>query len=625
MKFRDTIFFFMAVTLIMACKPEPVNQPSDEELGVPSGLKCTSVNAEGATISWDAVKDAASYKYKLLKGMTLVANEVVPGTEISLTGLESKTAYKFAVKTCGKGTESKYSDYLEFTTSAEETVVPEPDPVEGLYESLKIPVGEDNLGALAFPGAEGGGMYTTGGRGGKILHVTSLSDSNDEGTLRWAVGQKGARTVVFDVAGTITLTSPLNISNGDLTIAGQTAPGDGICIKGRYTRISADNIIIRFLRFRLGDEGSPSDSDDAIWGRYQKNIIIDHCSMSWSVDECASFYSNSNFTMQWCYIAESMRSSIHSKGNHGYGGIWGGENASFHHNVLAHHDSRNPRFDHPHIYENHTAPAQRGVIDYRNNVVYDWGNDSSYGGEGYGSGKGTGINMIGNTYKPGTSSSDRHYFLNAYGVYAKCSDCGSNIEEGYPLTYMEGNVHTRYSDISVENALGIYWHDKEGHKNYQETASKAFPVLGPEGQSCYTTTHNASDAFEAVVNWGGASLRRDAVDRRTSDDVKNGKGCIIDCVKSTAGKSSVQDLYGVTWPVLKATEEELQRVVDTDGDGIPDYYESLFGLDRNNPSDASKKSIDKKGRYTNFEIYLHYLVRDLVAGGNEKGTYTENN
>lgn len=239
MKFRQLLLFCISVALIWACKPEQVETPEDEELGIPSGLKCTSVNAADATISWDAVKDADTYKYKLLKGMTLVANEEISGTEITLTGLESKTAYKFAVKSCGKGKESRYSDYLEFTTSAEEIPVPEPEPVTELYESLKIPSGEENLGALAFPGAEGGGMYTTGGRGGKILHVTSLNDSNDEGTLRWAVSQKGARTVVFDVAGTITLTSPLNISNGDLTIAGQTAPGDGICIKGRYTRISA--------------------------------------------------------------------------------------------------------------------------------------------------------------------------------------------------------------------------------------------------------------------------------------------------------------------------------------------------------------------------------------------------
>ncbi|MGN0188223.1 MAG: hypothetical protein ACI395_01780, partial [Candidatus Cryptobacteroides sp.] len=198
--------------------------------------------------------------------------------------------------------------------------------------------------------------------------------------------------------------------------------------------------------------------------------------MSWCIDECASFYANSNFTMQWCFIAESMRSSVHSKGNHGYGGIWGGSNASFHHNLLAHHDSRNPRFDHPHIYEDHNTVPNRGVIDYRNNIVYNWGSNSSYGGEGYGAGKGEGINMVGNLYKPGKNSSDKKYFIDSYAVYADCSNCGTNIDEGYPLVYMDGNVHTKYSDITSDNHSGIYWHNKDGHTNYGVTSPTAFAL-----------------------------------------------------------------------------------------------------------------------------------------------------
>ena len=183
--------------------------------------------------------------------------------------------------------------------------------------------------------------------------------------------------------------------------------------------------------FRLGDEGSGlSDGSDTIWGRYHENIILDHCSMSWSIDECASFYGNSNFTMQWCILTESLKNSVHGKGSHGYGGIWGGEDASFHHNMLSCHDSRNPRFDHPEIYETPSDPQRRGNVDFRNNVIYNWGDNSTYGGEdGH-------FNIVGNYYKPGPASKERIYFVDAYWYHEM--DDGSS-SEAYPELYMSGN------------------------------------------------------------------------------------------------------------------------------------------------------------------------------------------
>ena len=630
MRFK-VILVAIAACVMCACGKEPVGDQTPVAPGVPQGVVLTANTGTSLTFSWKAVEGAEKYAARLeyADGKFLAQkNPVDP--EVTFEGLTKGETYTFKVRSVSGNATSGYSESLTVTAggnpSAEPPVDPE-DPQPGdpqpedppvtpsdpseFYAQFKMPAAEDAHGkALAFPGAEGGGMYTTGGRGGKVIHVTTLADSGT-GSLRAALNESGARTILFDVAGLIELKSTLNIAKGDVTIAGQTAPGDGICIKNFSTQVKADNVIIRFVRFRMGDEAK--QENDAIWGRFHKNIILDHCSMSWSTDECSSFYANVNFTMQWCILTESLCNSVHGKGAHGYGGIWGGKNVSFHHNLLANHKSRNPRFDHPEIYDNNVS-THRGNVDYRCNVVYNWGDNSSYGGEG------AWFNMVNNYYKPGPASKDKKYFLDANGIYGS-----SGTNYGYPELYLSGNIHTKYSDITSDNLTGVYWHDHKTNTPPDNGKLKSSPMSlkGPASEDIYTTTHSATDAFARICASAGASLKRDAVDQRACGDAQSGTATYKD--GGNGSKNGIIDTQSAVggWPSYGADAAALAKVADTDKDGMPDWFEDQFGLKKADASDGNAKTLDHKQRYTNLEMYLHYLVRDIIVAQNAGGNYNK--
>ncbi|MGM0620018.1 MAG: pectate lyase family protein [Bacteroidota bacterium] len=427
---------------------------------------------------------------------------------------------------------------------------------------------------LAFPGAEGGGMYTKGGRGGDVYVVTSLEDTYTEGTLRYAVGQQGPRTIVFAVSGTLFLNSELKISEGDLSIAGQSAPGGGITLANYPVTVAADNVVIRFMRFRMGDEKNVEG--DAIWGRRYKDIIIDHCSMSWSTDECASFYDNENFTLQWSIIAESLNESVHGKGAHGYGGLWGGYNASFHHNLLAHHKSRNPRF-----YGIRDG-IEREMAEMVNNVIYNWGNNSSYGGEG---GE---YNIINNYYKSGPATkSNRDRIFEAY------------YEGSYGKFFVEGNFVNGFPDVTQDNWQGF---DLKSSGDIEDLkAGERFDITEVE----YTS---AQEAYNQVLEHSGASLWRDAIDERIIEEVDNGTATFGGSWGSGLGIIDTQDEVG-GWPEI----EEGTAPSDSDNDGMPDDWENENDLNPNDSSDASEKKLSNY--YTNLEVYLNELVSSKINFG----------
>lgn len=518
----------------------------------------------------------------------------------------------------------------------------------------------------AFPGAEGYGRYVTGGRGGAVYHVTRLDDDSNEGSFRWACNKSGKRTIVFDVSGTIYLTSQLKLGRGDVTIAGQTAPGDGICIADYPFVISADNVIIRYMRFRLGNKQVAHHEGDGLGGMDRKNIIVDHCSVSWSIDECLSVYGSKDITVQWCLVAQSLVNSGHSKGAHGYGGNWGGSGASYHHNLVTHHGSRTPRFG----PRPGTQTDER--MDYRNNVIYNFGGNGCYGGEGMN------VNVVNNYYKPGkaTKSGTYKYRLAAPGIrtvdyclnksttasnYNKVAGtslttCTGSSDHGktnyvtlggkkfeidmatntidvdgtkvtvawndwkkmlhtWGKLYVEGNYNPDPAAEKMNNDNYTYGIEAQIAKSGTDTKNNDGTYPGAEGMKLsepinfiYTTTHSAADAFERVLAYAGACKSRDSYDIAMADDARNGN---ITYGANKNGLIDSQDECG-GWPELKDTGAP----VDTDKDGMPDEWEIANGLDPNNAEDG--KTVCEDG-YTNLEHYINGLVADITTAQNAGG------
>lgn len=493
--------------------------------------------------------------------------------------------------------------------------------------SLSAQGGDDRT--PAFPGAEGFGRYATGGRGGKVYHVTSLADDGSAGTFRWACSQSGVRTVVFDVSGTIYLTKELKLGRGDVTIAGQTAPGDGICIADYPFVIGADNVIIRYLRFRLGNRHVDKHEGDGLGGMDKKNIIIDHCSVSWSVDECLSVYGCQNLTVQWCIADQSMVNSGHSKGAHGYGGNWGGSGASYHHNLLAHHTSRTPRLG----PRPSTQCDER--MDLRNNVFYNWAGNGCYGGEGMN------VNIVNNYYKPGPATDKRNANIRRRiasinirtSDYTKHDTANPNdwdkMWHVWGHLYVDGNVNPDYADVTNDNwTYGIYNQiDASGNDGTYTSVTKDTIRLTEPIAHPYTTTHSAGVAYERVLDYAGASLHRDSHDAQIAYDARHRKASYTGAGLDPGLVNSQDDNRPAdapadwcAWPALTSTPEQLAAILDTDKDGIPDSYETEWGLDPSNVNDG--RQVWQDG-YTYLERYLNLLVASITeaqnAGGEAQG------
>lgn len=438
---------------------------------------------------------------------------------------------------------------------------------------------------IAFPGAEGFGKYATGGRGGKVAFVTNLNDTG-EGSFRNALEQFPGEplTVIFKISGIIELQSKIQIKRSNLTIAGQTAPGDGICLKnqslilnGASSKGNHGNIIIRFIRSRPG-----GTDKKGLYGFDMENchdVIIDHCSFSWANEECAAMYDTKNITVQWCIVSEGLYEAGHQKGHRSYGGVWGGQYTSYHHNLIAHQNSRAVRFNGARAHDT------MAIIDYRNNVIYNWGNaNAAYGGEVNIAGGVSQVNMINNYYKPGPATTGEFKFVHA--------NYNAKEAKGTGEWFVNGNIMEGDKALTKKNYKGIDLTEE----NYPKAAyaKNAFTITAalPE--------QNANDAYEAVLKYSGATLpERDGVDERVINETKTGTAT----GKGVFGKAGIIDSPAAVggWSTYKT----IAAPIDTDEDGMPDEWETKNGLNVNDAADRNKIGADG---FTMLEKYLNELA-----------------
>lgn len=472
-----------------------------------------------------------------------------------------------------------------------------------------------NAQTKAFPTAEGFGCMSQGGRGGQVVEITNTTDdatTPSEGSLRWALQQypNEPLTVVFRTSGLIDLKAELRCKRNYLTIAGQTAPGDGICIKGNKVNFGGStHLVIRHIRFRIGvmvkADGTPDASGKGSIGiENASNFIIDHCTFGWSAEENMTIYDNVNTTIQWCILHEGLYNSGHNKGVRSYGSQWGGQSATYHHNLLAHNYNRSPRFN------GARSNDVNVLIDYVNNVNYNWGKENScYGGDIENSTHTA--NFVNNYYKPGAArqGSSSSYFVQSS---FSSSQSASKIAKWYMNgNIMEGSANTAKN---TDNFLGL---DASAYVS-KGVSADALKSTVPFAIPYPVTTQTATEAYQSVLAGAGA-FPRDTVDRRIVKEVRTG---------TVSGKGTVQYYYSSSTQYTSSMYNQTKGIIDdpdavggypayntynvvtdADHDGMDDAWELANGL---NPADSADRNLLTASGYTVLEVYLNSLVNETI-------------
>jgi hypothetical protein len=440
-----------------------------------------------------------------------------------------------------------------------------------LILAAPAPGGSPDSRPLAFPGAEGFGRFARGGRGGDVYHVTTLTDDGP-GSLRHGIETAGGpRTIVFDVSGTIQLRSQLRIDKSYLTLAGQSAPGDGITLRDHTLSVkNCHDVIIRYLRVRLGDQHKTPSGPDTLATDNFDNLILDHLSLSWAIDGTHDFRAGQNFTIQWCILSEALHDSLHPKGPHAMCASYREPDGpiSLHHNLFSTCRDRHPTLG------SADAGDPLTIVDFRNNVIYNWNATANFCDHF--------VNAINNYWRPGPETDPQRLPIAMKGGLPDAA-----------RGFMSGNVFEGRDDWTEDNYAALDWHRwlHPGSKyKYAGTLSDwkaARPSLGSDAPA----TQSASQAYELVLAQAGASLSRDAVDTRVIADVRNRTGRLLDSQDEVGG-----------WPLLRTRGVRH----DSDRDGMPDAWETAYNLDPSDPADGAQDR-DHDG-YTNLEEYLNALV-----------------